>query len=350
MKIPDLKNITLDKVIIFAGAISLILLVAFWFWWGNKEISITNNWLQSEVKKDLPLSSISGLPCKNYNRRPIAVMLPSDAITRPLSGVGEADMVFEMPVTPGGVTRTMAVYQCGEPKEIGSVRSAREDFIPLAAGLDAIYAHWGGEREALKKLDSHIIDNIDAMVYENIYFYRKKGVPQPHNGFTDYEKLIKGSEDLKYNLDDKFAGYPHLKKDDLPAEETTDNRNILNLADSISIEYTRPYNVEWNYDAGTNSYKRLRGNQAETDKNTNIQVSVSVVIVIRTTSAFTSKDYLSVTTQGEGDATIYQNGSKTEGRWSKDSSQIRSKLFFYDKEGKEVELIPGKIWVEIITN
>ena len=65
-----------------------------------------------------------------------------DPEARPLSGIGQADVIIEMPVTPNSVTRFMAVYQCQTPKEIGSVRSAREDFIPLAAGFNTIYAHW----------------------------------------------------------------------------------------------------------------------------------------------------------------------------------------------------------------
>src|SRR5437870_3059468 len=75
-------------------------------------------------------SSIAGLKCDNAQRRPVAVMMPSDPEAKPLSGISAADLVMEMPVTPNGVTRFMAIFQCQTPKEIGSVRSAREDFIP----------------------------------------------------------------------------------------------------------------------------------------------------------------------------------------------------------------------------
>lgn len=338
----ELKKLTLNKIIIFAGAVSLILVIVFWFWWGNKEIDI-NNQSASAVRDEFPKSSISGISCPDYARRPIAVMLSSDVITRPLSGISEADIIFEMPVTPGGVTRMMAVYQCGKPKEIGSVRSAREDYIPLAAGLNAILTHWGGEHEALKKLDGHIIDNVDAMVYETVYFSRKRGVPQPHNGFTDFEKLLKGSSDLKYSLEDKFSGYPHSDKKD-------ESKNILNLTDSVSVDYPAPFNVRWDYDAGSNTYKRTRGDRPENDKNTDNQVSVNVVIVMETTSSFTNKDYLTVVTTGEGPASFYQNGIKISGKWSKDPARLDSKLYFYDNDGKEIKFVPGKIWVEIITN
>src|SRR3989339_1786239 len=118
---------------------------------GNN-IEISNKNGVENVKKEK--STLVGIECENYYARPYAVMLSSDKEARPLSGIGEADMVFEMPVVENGFTRMMAVYQCNRPKELGSVRSSRLDFVPLALGLNAIYAHFGGEKEVLEELDS----------------------------------------------------------------------------------------------------------------------------------------------------------------------------------------------------
>ena len=41
------------------------------------------------------ISPITGIACENWNRRPIAVMQPSDVQVRPAAGFSEADMVFE---------------------------------------------------------------------------------------------------------------------------------------------------------------------------------------------------------------------------------------------------------------
>ena len=128
------------------------------------------------------------------------------------------------------------------------------------------------------------------------------------------------------------------------------NKNLLNLASLVNIEYPNPFNVRWEHDPNSNTYKRFRGNQAEIDKNTNSQVSASVVVVMETTSTFTNKDYLSVVTTGQGNAVVYQNGIQINGKWSKNPSTLDSKLFFYDNDGEEIEFVPGKIWVEIITN
>ncbi|MBI2064853.1 MAG: DUF3048 domain-containing protein [Candidatus Yanofskybacteria bacterium] len=334
-------NLDINKVVIGAMSLAFVFVISFFVWWQN-DIIINNEDGTKIITGESQKSLVTGLPCERADRRLLAVMLASDPITRPISGIGQADIVFEMPVTPNGVTRMMAVYQCESPIEIGSIRSAREDFIPLAAGLGAIYAHWGGEREALKKLNARVMDNIDAMVYETKYFYRKAGVRQPHNGFASFEKLWKGAEELEYGADNLFKGYIHADKK--PA------KNISNLSDSITIDYPQPFNVAWKYDQVKNSYKRSRGGEPEIDRNTNEQVSVGVVAVLKTSSNYISKDYVNIITVGEGDLEVYQNGIKILGRWKKDADPLGSKLYFYNSDGQEMELAPGKIWVEIITN
>ncbi len=320
---------------------SLVLIIVFFVWWYKSEILVDNSGTTQILGEEKLGSPISGIACQNYNRRPIAVMLSSDPITRPLSGISEADIVFEMPVTPSGVTRTMAVYQCESPKEIGSIRSAREDFIPLAASLGAIYAHWGGEREALEQLGGHIVDNIDAMKYEGTYFYRKKGLKQPHNGFASFDKLWEATLDLKYGIENGFLGYSQQNKKPI--------KNIANIVNRIEINYPPPFNVVWNYDNEKNIYTRSRGGKSEIDRNNNSAVETETVVVMETDSVFISKDYMNVRVVGEGNAVIYQNGMKTSGKWKKDPAQLDSKLFFYYSDGREIEFVPGKIWIEIVT-
>src|SRR3989338_6889489 len=147
------KELDMNKTLFMAGAAAGAFLVAFLFWWqwGSNIIGIKNEdqsrrGTRAEPGLRRPRASLTGLICDNYSKRPIAVMMASDPIARPLSGIGQADVVIEMPVTPNGITRMMAVFQCEESAEIGSVRSAREDFLPLVASFGALYAHWGGER------------------------------------------------------------------------------------------------------------------------------------------------------------------------------------------------------------
>ncbi len=333
-------KLNLNKLLIITGTVVLIFVVIFIVWW-NKEIIISNG-ISIINKNETSKSSITGLDCSSAGVRPIAIMMPSDPEARPLSGISQADMVFEMPVDPTGTTRFMAVFQCEKPKEIGSIRSARNDFISLAAGFKTIYAHWGGEHGALEKLNNNIIDNIDALKYEGETFYRKAGIRPPHNGFTNLGLLTKKAQDLKYDLKNSFQGYSHQKEEP--------KKNLSNLADQISVNYPGRYAVSWIYDLETNLYRRSRGGSAETDKGNGQIVKAGVVVVMNTTSKFLREQYVSVDVQGEGIVQVYQNGGVINGKWSKDASHLDSKLYFYDDSGKEIQFAPGKIWVEVVAN
>ena len=200
------------KIFVITGIIVAIGLL-IWLFSSGHSFTIGSS---SSIETPKKPSSIAGLNCDTAQRRPMAVMMASDPEARPLSGIGAADLVVEMPVTPNGVTRFMGVYQCQTPKEIGSIRSAREDFIPLAAGFNSIYAHWGGEHGALAELDSHVIDNINALQFDGTMFYRKSGVKPPHNGFSNLDLLLKQAKAFYYNLTKDFDGYPHT--DALPSK------------------------------------------------------------------------------------------------------------------------------------
>lgn len=322
---------------IIGGAIVILVLV---FIMPGRTVSVLNSATKIEAeenkKEDKNLNPITGLACENMLERPLAVMLAGDKEARPLAGIGQADLVVEMPVDPRPITRFMAVYQCNPPKEIGSVRSARDDFIPLALGFDALYAHWGGERGALNKLDGGIANNIDAMKYEGTYYYRKSGVPRPHNGFTNADLLIEASKKLGYKMK---GGFSLIHSDKKPT------KSLGSIAETINLSYLYP--VKWQYDAQTEKYKRFRDGVAEIDKSTGQQVSVTTVVVMKTNARWIGDQYITVATQGSGDATFYFNGVVVNGGWSKNPSSVSSPLEFTNSEGKPFEFPPGNIWIQI---
>jgi hypothetical protein len=316
-----------------AGIVLAFVAAAF----GLKKVNIG---VSGATKQDAPkVSAIAGLPCDNASRRPFAVMIESDVEARPLSGISQADAVVEMPVTPNGMTRMMGVFQCQTPKEIGAIRSARADFIPLAAGFQTVYAHFGGEHGALEKLESHIMDNINGLLFDGTIFFRKSEIPRPHNAFTTIDLLTKQAKNYNYDLAKNFSGYPHT--------DTGPARTLSNVANVITMNYPAPWNVVWKYDTASNTYLRNRGGTTEVDKNTGKQAAATVVAVMHTSSSVINKDYITVQTTGQGSVDIYQNGTVTSGTWKKDPSKLDSKLFFYDAQGKEIKFLPGNIWIEI---
>lgn len=300
---------------------------------------ISNNSRSIKIGKD-KLVELAGLdkntnkPCEKASR-PLAIMLSSDKEARPLAGIADADIVFEMPVTDNGITRMMAVYYCSKPKELGSVRSARLDFIPLALGLGAIYAHWGGEHTALEQLNKGVIDNIDGLKYEGIYYYRKKvKYGAPHNGFISFDNIEKGIDKLNYSMEAQK----------LPYEFGRDDDSVASI--SPPSYYKGALKVDWSYDKDKNIYTRKRADIPETDANTKSIVEAKNVVAMYTTWSPIDKNYIRVRTLGSGDAKFYINGEEINGTWKKEKAE--DPLVFYDSKGEVVKFVSGKIWVEIL--
>lgn len=324
------------RLLLGAGTIAAVFAVFFAVFWFSDSDSgwIVNRNGSGEVVVSDP-SPITGQSCANRTRRPAIVMLAGDPEARPLAGLNQADIIFEMPVTPNGINRFMAVFQCEEPEEIGSIRSAREDFLPLASVFNPIYAHWGGEHHALELLNSGVLDNVNALIYDGTVFYRKNSVKPPHNGFTTIANLFDIAGRLGYSEENTFAGFPHSSK--------KPERSLSNMVSSFDINYPAPFNVNWQYDEASNTYKRSRGEEPEIDANTGQQINPSVVVVMKTTSTPIDWQYIRVQTKGKGEAEFYQNGIRIAGTWENDGENLK----FRDQSGEEIEFAPGRIWISI---
>lgn len=304
----------------------------------REEISVTNEEpkiIETKILEVLPANPLSGVACANSQRRPFGVILAEDREARPLSGIGLADLVIEMPVVTGSITRMLAFFVCEDPEEIGSVRSARHDFVPLAQGYDAIFAYWGGSAMALEELKKGKVDTLDALPNYFDAFYRKEGVPAPHNGFTSMERMVNASLKLGYRMTTNFQAYTFLE-----TEERASNPQRLEL------HYRYPYNVRYEYDPEMNSYARWRGDVKELDALNGEQVEVSNIAVMRAKSRQIGAGYNDVDILGTGEAVVYRNGTGVRGRWEK--KEAEDPLRFFDEAGEEIMFTPGKIWIEIV--
>lgn len=306
---------------------------------------------ETPIVNNGPVSPISGLACENWNRRPIAVMQPADVSARPASGFSDADMVIEMPVITASITRLMGVYVCGNPDDVGSMRSSRHDYIALAKGLDAIFVHWGGSHFAKEKLNEGVIDNMncnnDGGKSAAQYCYRKEGMSRGvDTGYAKFAKIIEGAKAFGYRMENKFSGYLH--RAEAPVEERPSGGRLR-------VAFAKPFNASYDYDKESNSYFRIWGKDEDTDRNNGKRIAPKNVAVLMAASEQIEGQYNNVQigdpwydSSDSGEAFYYLNGKEYRGNWKKDKSKLDSKLFFYDESGKEMMFVPGQIWVEIL--
>lgn len=362
-----------QKIIVVLIAVVLAGL-AFWYFGLSKKESRPpielNNKKQSLMEtqtqpvNDGNVSPISGLSCENWNRRPLAVMQPGDVTARPTAGFSEADMVIEMPVITSSITRLMGVYVCNAPSEIGSMRSARHDFIHLAKGLDAVFVSWGRSEShsesdpvGLAKgiLDRNEIENINCngdagksanACSENPCF-RKEGMARGvDSGYGKGPGFFQCAKDFGYRLENKFVGYKHT------TEAAAEDRP---RGGHLRVAFAGPFAAEYDYDKETNSYLRIWGNVPDTDRNSKKRLSPKNVIVLIAQSEQIEGQYNNMQLGDpwydrvdNGDAFYYMNGKEYRGTWKKDKASMESKLFFLDESGNEMTFVPGQMWVEVL--
>ncbi len=363
--------------ITIAVAILLIVGIGVYFFSGRdairkkrvKEITVENSQKKRVETNKQPLndknvSPVSGLACDNWNRRPLAVMQPGDVPARPTAGFSEADMVIEMPVITASVTRLMGVYICNTPKEVGSMRSARHDFIHLAKGLDAIFVPWGRSEShtgddpvglAQGILNRNEVENINCnqdagksstLCSPNPCF-RKSGMSRGvDSGYAKPAELWNCAEKLGYRMKNEFVGYSHQE------EASLDSRPE---GGKLRVAFAGAFAVTYEYDKASNSYLRNWGGKKDIDRNNNQRIAPKNIVVMIAKSEQIEGQYNNVQlgdpwydTSDSGDAHYYMDGKEFAGTWKKDKSDISSKLYFYKKNGEEVQFVPGQIWVEIL--
>lgn len=284
-------------------------------------------------------SGLSGRKCEDADRRPVGAMLASDAITRPVSGFADADLVFELPVLVSNVTRLLAIYQCGRPNDIGSIRSARHDYLFLGEGVDAIIGHWGGSYHALNRISAGEFDTINALTNPFAAYFRKDSLPAPYNGFTTYENLWNALQKLGYRTKTEFKGYEF--KDDVNVTERP-------LGGTLSIAWPGSFRVHYEYSRETNRYQRFWGGVKQIDGGAGKEdVAPSVVAVMRATNQFANGPggYNDVGIEGEGELTVYQDGQVIKGTWRKNELEKADPIKFLDEQGKAITFTRGQVWI-----
>ena len=114
--------------------------------------------------------------------RPVAIMLNNLKKALPQLGVSQADIIYEA-LAEGGITRMLGVFQSVEGVgDIGSVRSARDYYVSLALGHDAIFLHAGGSPGAYTAIDNWGVSAFDCVngPYEGTLFWRDQQRRKKH--------------------------------------------------------------------------------------------------------------------------------------------------------------------------
>lgn len=270
------------------------------------------------------------------NKRGVtAIMIENSIDARPQSGLISAGIVHEA-IAEGGITRFLALFQEGQPDYIGPVRSARPYYIDWLMPYSPSYAHAGGSPEALNMISALGIRDMNEFV-NSASFHRVSNRYAPHNLYTSMADLDAIRAKNGWGSPD-FTGL--VRKADAPSKAPTTTAVDLKLSSVL-------YNVHYDYDVTTNSYKRSEGGKPHIDEKSGTQLSPKVVIALVVPySIHPDGVHSKYQTIGSGQAYVFQDGLMQEATWTKASQTAQ--LEFKDTGGRVLGLNAGQTWITAV--
>lgn len=316
-------------------------------------------------------------------KRPIAAIIENHLDSRPQSGLSVADVVYEA-VAEGGISRFLAIFYCGIADNnytIGQIRSARVYFINYALeyGDNPLFVHWGGANNICNncpggvKPKGDIDPRVDAYkLLEKIGWVNGR-YGNDMNGatntgypalYTDDRRMNLPTEHQKVGSTDKI--YEEAAKRGFEYEDSDGNAwdknfdmwkfvdgksNQSPTASEISFDFWDSmdgYNVTWKYNSTNNEYLRFNGDKEHTDLENKEQLKAKNIAIVyaKEEGPVDKEHHMLYTVTGEGEAMVFQNGDVIKGTWEKTKATDRIK--FYNEDGKEIEFVRGKIWIEVL--
>ncbi len=288
---------------------------------GKVQSDLTGEWVDPEVN----------------NTRPIAVMINNIGEAMPQSGIGEADVIYEM-VVEGGITRLMAVFSDYDGLEkIGPVRSARQYYVRTAEQMDAVFCHVGGSTLGYNEIDSTGIDHLDGLSGAGNYFiYRDNSRVAPHNAYASADGIKEAIEYLDIDM-------THSSEYEPMFSFNSKNKDLENgsPATKITTAYNSSRKPWFEYNAEDKLYYRFQYGEEQIDDQTGEQLRFQNVLVLFAETYSPDGYLMEVCNEDSGDGYYATNGQYVSITWKYENGTIH----YYLESGDELKMNPGKTWV-----
>lgn len=307
----------------------------------NKEkVDIPNN--EDNILKE-EKEEIKYIVDSNSKTRPFAVMINCHNAALPQSGLNDAYIVYELMVE-GGITRMMALFKDVNNDKIGSIRSARTQYLDYVLENDAVYIHAGGAPDALASIPALKIDDIDV---DGVYGNRDTSLNRSweHTLFTN-------TNTLNQALIDKNIAKESEVKQLLNYSPTSFDFSKYNSisADNVSIKYSDYRTSNYKYDASKKVYLRSMNDIDNVDLVTNNQYEVKNIIVYGVTyTTYTHSNYYGyqkIDNIGSGEGYYISEGKAIPIIWQKDSKESQT-IYKIKETNEELVVNNGNTYIQI---
>lgn len=282
------------------------------------------------------VSPLTGLPYDGDGRA-IMVQIENTFEARPQSGISRADLIYEIEVE-SSITRLTAFFLGEYPEKVGPVRSTRKQHMHLWKEWDYPYVFYGGSQpvgqniyEIMGQLNIQV-PRIDGMGTKDS-FSRSKDRESPHNVYTN----------LSYVLKNLYEYQPKERSIYFDQKAVLDGTGV----NEINFSYSEDNQISYIYNERTKEYERFINEKPMIDQENQKQVSMKNII-IQYANHYKVPDtvYTNIDLVGSGKAEYFTEGIMRTGTWKRED--MDSPTIYYDENGKELPLRPGKTFIQIV--
>ncbi len=297
-----------------------------------------------------PFTGEGGYTEELLKTRPVAVMVNNIAAALPQSGIADADIIYEMPVE-GPVTRLMAVFSDYKAMpNVGSIRSARHDYIELVKPMNAIYLHFGGSSEGKQAIANNKIDAIDGLAYSNIAFYKDKELAKTrsseHCWFSNGQLLQAGIDKKGFNTTmEPLASLFNFAK---PDEDVMADNTSAKVAKEITTPISSGTKATFTYDEKTETYSKGQNGKPHMDTNKNSAIQTKNVFLMYANVGYLADNYHKEIDMTKGTGYYISNGKSIEVTFKK--ATINDAIKVYSADGAEIKVNAGKSYFCVVPN
>ena len=279
--------------------------------------------------------------------RPYAVVHDNDnAQAVPHWGVGDVDILWEMP-HEGGTTRMIGVYSdVSQTDRFGPTRSVRPYLLSVARSFGAILVHAGGSPQGYDQLKKTGWDNLDGVQGPGASNYYKRDKERDVDSW--HTMYITGQNILKYttkrgheNMLDEMADYGFSFDEDV----------ILDGQDATSVEVRFSKGGKksvFTFKEDTGDYTMKQLNKSYTDGNTGEAVHFENILVLQAKVGVLD-DYGRLYQELEnksGEGYFACNGKMISIKWSR--GKATDPFVFTDTDGNPITLSVGKTYIAVV--
>lgn len=274
-------------------------------------------------------------------QRPVAVMINNiEAAIPQQCGTSQADIIYEA-VVEGGITRLMAIFQdTSEIEKVGSVRSARHNYIDFANNFDAIYCHYGQSIYATDRIEQDGIQTVSE--YVSSAYFQDNNYSAPHHIFASGETLEAGIAQIgvERNLPDDYESCFVFNTEDTELDYGT-------IANTVAIPFTYSQPT-FEYDSTTGLYNKTQYGAPHTDANNGEQLTFKNILIqfAQYESIVGGSGCQDITLDGEGDAIYITNGKAINVTWERADKNDQTR--YYTEDGQQLSMNPGKTYIAVV--